>query len=86
MKYRFEKEQHIHLLDERPLIGTTTALSVLNKPLTWWASGLAVEALGWYNTKQKKDENEIGYKARLLLGAANMRKRFAEVKKLSQKD
>lgn len=45
MTYSFDKEHHIHLLDNKPLYGTTTVLSVLAKPLTWWASGLAVKEL-----------------------------------------
>ena len=40
------------MLDQKPLIGTTTALNVLAKPLTWWASGLAVAELGWVNPKE----------------------------------
>lgn len=40
-RYKFDKENHVHLLDERPLIGTTTALGVLGKNLTWWAAELA---------------------------------------------
>jgi hypothetical protein len=47
--YRFknEKGEHLHELDGKPLIGTSTVVGVLAKPLTWWASGLAVEQLGW---------------------------------------
>jgi hypothetical protein len=44
-RYSFNKEQHLHLLDGKPLMGTTTVLSVIAKPLTWWASGLAVKEL-----------------------------------------
>lgn len=44
-KYSFDELDHTHLLDGRPLYGTTTVLSVLAKPLTWWASGLAVKEL-----------------------------------------
>lgn len=54
-KYRFlevdsqGKECHLHQLwsdrkqDWENLTGTTTVLEVLGKPLTWWASGLAVK-------------------------------------------
>lgn len=42
-RYSFDELSHTHLLDDRPLYGTTTVLSVLAKPLTWWASGLAVK-------------------------------------------
>jgi hypothetical protein len=54
-KYRFleidenGQECHLHQLwserkqDWENLTGTTTVLEVLGKPLTWWASGLAVK-------------------------------------------
>jgi len=45
-RYKFDKKNHIHLLDGKPLIGTSSAASVLSKPLTYWASGLAVKELG----------------------------------------
>lgn len=45
-KYIDEKKEHLHTWDGKPLIGTSSASSVLAKPLTWWASGLAVKALG----------------------------------------
>jgi hypothetical protein len=53
-KYCFDKSLHIHLLDDKPLMGTSTALEVLSKPLTWWASGKALELLGWTPTKTDK--------------------------------
>lgn len=55
-RYKFIESEHLHTLDGRPLIGTSTALKVLAKPLTWWASGLAVAELGWMNPK-KVDQN-----------------------------
>ena len=64
-KYRFlnSKNEHLHQLNVseewKPLIGTSTVLNVLAKPLTWWAAGLAVKELGWTNPK------EIGAKERL---------------------
>ncbi len=47
MEYKFDFERHLHSLDGKPLIGTSTVINVLSKPLTWWASGLAVGELGW---------------------------------------
>src|ERR1035438_4940916 len=47
MLYKFDEVNHLHSLDEKPLIGTSTVVGVLSKPLTWWASGLAMEQLGW---------------------------------------
>ena len=46
-KYRFLDEQgeHLHQLDGNPLYGTSTVVKVLSKPLTYWASGLAVKEL-----------------------------------------
>lgn len=43
--------RHTHLLNGQPLYGTSTVLGVLAKPLTWWASGLAVGHLGWTHHK-----------------------------------
>ncbi len=47
-RYCFKNEygEHAHFLDNRPLIGTSRVGSILAKPLTWWASGLAVQAFG----------------------------------------
>lgn len=52
--YKFDEVRHVHLLDGSPLIGTSSLAGVLNKPLTWWASGLACTKFGWIN---KKDEH-----------------------------
>jgi hypothetical protein len=45
------KEKHLHefMKDGKwtPLTGTSTVCKVIAKPLTWWASGLAVAELGW---------------------------------------
>lgn len=48
-RYKFldANGQHLHTLDGKPLVGTSTAVGVLAKPLTWWAAGLAVGELGW---------------------------------------
>ena len=54
-RYFFNEKEHLHLLDGKALTGTTTVLSVLSKPLTWWASGLAVSKLGWTNEYTKDD-------------------------------
>lgn len=51
--YFFDEENHIHELDGKPLIGTSSMSSVLYKPLTWWASGLAVGKLGWVHKGDK---------------------------------
>jgi hypothetical protein len=52
---------HLHLLDNKPLIGTTTAGKVLAKQgLPWWASACAVKTLGWTDPKIKKNGKQIG--------------------------
>ncbi len=54
--YRYSDEEHVHLLDGRPLIGTSSLANVLAKPgLTWWASSLAVEKFGWTHPGSAKD-------------------------------
>jgi hypothetical protein len=53
-KYTDEGKAHLHTLDDKPLIGTSSAASVLAKPLTWWASGLACEKFGWMNKGNAK--------------------------------
>ncbi len=55
--YRFhdENKRHLHTFNDKPLLGTSTITGVLAKPLTWWASGLAVAKLGWINSKTKVD-------------------------------
>lgn len=46
IRYKFDKGRHYHSLDGKPLIGTSGVSSVIAKPLTWWASGLAVKEFG----------------------------------------
>lgn len=55
-RYKFidEGKEHLHTLDGKPLLGTSSASSVLAKPLTWWASGLACEKFGWMNKGNAK--------------------------------
>ncbi len=49
--YKFDAIEHVHTLDGKYLTGTSSVVNVLSKPLTWWASGLAVEKFGWKNPK-----------------------------------
>lgn len=53
-RYYDEEGQHLHELDGKPLLGTSTVVSVIPKPLTWWASGLAVSQLGWIKPLDKR--------------------------------
>lgn len=58
--YRFFDEDgaHLHQLlqdgEWKNLTGTTTIIDVLGKPLTWWASGKAVELLGWLKPEKQR--------------------------------
>jgi hypothetical protein len=51
-QYRFDAEKHIHTLDGQPLMGTSTVVGALGKPLTYWAAGCALTPLGWLNRKK----------------------------------
>lgn len=53
--YKFDESKHYHSLDSKPLLGCSTVVGVIAKPLTWWASGLAVAKLGWTNSKLRVD-------------------------------
>lgn len=64
-KYLDEGKQHLHTLDGQPLYGTSTVLKVIAKPLTYWASGLAVEKLGWIKIQDKLHNISDEVKARV---------------------
>ncbi len=55
-EYRFldSNKEHLHTLAGKPLLGTSTVVGVLSKPLTWWAAGLACEKFGWVNKGNAK--------------------------------
>lgn len=63
---KFNAKEHFYTLDGEPLIGTTTALSVIAKPLTWWSSGMAVGKMGWTNPKYTSPEGRIEAVERVL--------------------
>jgi len=50
-RYRFDAENHVHLLDGQPLVGTSRVGNVIAKPLAWYGSGKAVEVFGCPNPK-----------------------------------
>jgi hypothetical protein len=54
-RYLDSAGEHLHEINVdgswRPLIGTSRVGSVIAKPLTWWASGLAVQTFGCPNPK-----------------------------------
>lgn len=70
------KKQHIHTLDGEPLMGVSTILKVLNKPLTWWASGLAVGHMGWTHSKKFTPATRL----------AIAKQRLAEISKLTPEE
>jgi len=75
--YKFDKEQHIHTLNDKPLTGTSSIGNVLAKGgLTWWASGKACEVFGWTNAKKVEAD------MRLATAAAHL----AQIKILTDKD
>lgn len=76
--YNFDPEKHLHTLDGIPLMGTSTVVGVIAKPLTWWASGLAVKEFGWSPVKDR-DKKKIPIDIRLPIAAS----KFAEIKELS---
>ena len=61
-RYRFYDFDgaHLHTLDKKPLIGTSTACRVLGKPgLVWWSAGMALTPLGWLNKNKSKKLERI---------------------------
>jgi hypothetical protein len=50
-RYSFNESEHIHTLDGKPLVGTSSVMGIVAKPLTWWASAEAVKTLGWTHPK-----------------------------------
>lgn len=53
-KFHNENDAHLHTLDGRPLMGTSTVCNIIAKPLVWWAAGMAVTPLGWLNKNKSK--------------------------------
>ncbi len=76
------KQKHAHFLNDVQLRGTTTVLSVIAKPLTYWASGLAVGHLGWMPINNSATKKPNPYPERL----EAVRERFAEIKGLSDEE
>ena len=62
-RYKFidEAGKHLHTLDSKPLLGTTTVISeTLQKGgLTYWASGMCAEKFGWLNPKKHTKEEVL---------------------------
>lgn len=71
--------EHLHTLDDKPLLGTSTVCKIIAKPLTWWAAGCAVSLFGW--TKKKRDDGAWVPKAERVAAVVD---RFEEIKKLTK--
>jgi hypothetical protein len=83
-RYKFlnDDNQHIHTLDGKPLFGTSTVLNVLSKPLTWWASGLAVGHLGWTPINDPKTRRKFPKEDRLKA----VEERFGIIKNMTNEE
>ena len=59
-RYHFDSVRHIHMLDGRPLIGVTSALSTIAKPaIVPWAVKLAVEYMkNWLESDSPYESRE----------------------------
>ena len=77
-RYRFDKEEHVHFLDETPLMGTSTVCKIIGKgeALSWFASAEACKMLGWSKSKVWIDGkySPIPFKERAPKATAMLRK------------
>lgn len=57
--YKFidEGKQHLHTLNGKPLLGTSSVVGVINKPLAFWASGMACGVFGRLDPKKNTPED-----------------------------
>ncbi len=46
-RYFFNEEDHLHMLDKKPLTGTSSVMEIVAKPLMYWAVGEGLKLLGW---------------------------------------
>jgi CRISPR/Cas system-associated exonuclease Cas4 (RecB family) len=55
MEYKFEEGRHIHTLNGKPLMGITTVLGVISKPmLIQWSANMAVDYIkdNWFDKQE----------------------------------
>ena len=79
MRYKYidEKGEHLHTLDGKPLIGTSTATKVISKNLTWWSAELsAVECLEAGEKIPNIREEYIAAKALGKVGIDELQKKY----------
>lgn len=86
-KYFDSKGQHLHTLDSKPLIGTSSVSDVLAKPLTWWASGLAVMQLGIPDSSVlTKIKNEVATEEEEKTCMTSVARRLEEIKLMTPEE
>ena len=66
-RYNFNKTDHVHSLDEKELMGCSTIVGIINKPLQWWVAEQTLLPFGWqkYNKKVKGKYQIVPDKVRL---------------------
>jgi hypothetical protein len=86
-KYIDEKGEHLHVLDEQPLYGTSSVANVLGKPLAYWASGLAVKEFGVPDSKVlTKIKNKKNTPQELEALNLSLEGRLNEIKQMSTEE
>jgi len=61
MTYKFNAEEHIHELDGKPLMGVTTVLGVISKPmLIQWSANMAVDFIREHGTVEERLDDYEG--------------------------
>ena len=60
-------KEHVHYCDGKPLMGCSTVVGIINKPLGWWVAEQTLKPLGWskYNKKVKGKYQPVPDKERL---------------------
>lgn len=87
MTYRYydtPERPHVHTWLDQPLNGGSSVGSVIDKPLEWWASGMAVGKLGWIFAKKKINGKMVYHSTKDRLAAA--RKVLATLRKMKVAD
>jgi hypothetical protein len=87
-RYKFDntiyrgKPKHLHTLDGKPLIGTSTVAGILSKGggLSWWASARAVEKLGWIHAKDGDRFRSLEERMKVL------RPKFEAIKEMTESE
>lgn len=63
--YQFDEKNHIHTLDDKPLMGVTTVLSVISKPaLIQWSANMAVDYIIANSTLNKFGDDILDYEVK----------------------